>query len=273
VAPLPLALSAFLAVVMVVHFAVARVILRNRDGRVVYADDHSLIGQTGAPSGVRAALDGAIPSDVIAAPPGGGGQVLQLFVPLRFGSAPAVGSAEIWLPYAPIAAQISSQSHQIDFALAVGLLLLWGVLLGVVAAASERLRRQAAEKEELALSDGLTGLPNRTMFQSLVHETIANAGRRKRVAAVMLMDLDRFKEVNDTLGHRAGDLLLRLTGQRIGEVLRDSDTVARLGGDEFSVVLPSTDVTGAVEAARRILERVNNPAEIGKNTIDVATGI
>src|SRR5919108_459086 len=112
------------------------------------------------------------------------------------------------------------------------------VLVGVVAGASSRLRRQAAEKEEQALSDGLTGLPNRTMFQNLVEHTIAGAGRRKKMGVVMLMDLDRFKDVNDTLGHHNGDLLLQRIGSRLQSVLRDTETVARLGGDEFRVLLP-----------------------------------
>src|SRR5439155_1333986 len=80
----------------------------------------------------------------------------------------------------------------------------WGPLRTVVTLASQRPRRQAAEKEEQALSDGLTGLPNRTMFTDLVQSTLTGAGRRKHAGAVMLMDLDRFKDVNDTLGHHNG---------------------------------------------------------------------
>ncbi|MEA2423280.1 MAG: diguanylate cyclase, partial [Thermoleophilaceae bacterium] len=213
---------------------VQRVVVRNRDGRVVYADDRSLIGQLHAPAGARAAIIGNISSNVA---PGPSGQVLDLFVPLKIGAMPEpAGSAEVWVPYAPIAASIDGQNGKIELMLIAGLLLLWGTLLTVVTAASQRLRRQAAEKEEQALSDGLTGLPNRTMFTGLVQSTLSGAGRRKHAGAVMLMDLDRFKDVNDTLGHHNGDLLLQRIASRLDSVLRNTATVARLGGDEFAIL-------------------------------------
>src|SRR3954447_26204163 len=139
---------------------VQRVILRNREGRTVYADDRSLVGQVAPPDGTRSALVGKIASSVGSSPQG---KVFQVFVPVRLGAGPAVGSVELWLPYAPIAASIERQNGKIQIMLIAGLLLLWGTLLTVVSMASQRLRRQAAEKEEQALSDGLTGLPNRTM--------------------------------------------------------------------------------------------------------------
>ncbi|MEA2440201.1 MAG: diguanylate cyclase, partial [Thermoleophilaceae bacterium] len=208
---------------------VQQAVIRNREGRIVYADDRSLIGQAHAPAGARNAAIGKISSAVASTPQG---QMLEVWVPLKLSGGPAAGSAELRFPYAPIAASIDSQNSKIQLMLIAGLALLWGTLLTVVTMASQRLRRQAAEKEEQALSDGLTGLPNRTMFTGLVQSTLSGAGRRKHAGAVMLMDLDRFKDVNDTLGHHNGDLLLQRIASRLDSVLRNTATVARLGGDE-----------------------------------------
>src|SRR5439155_11176709 len=104
---------------------------------------------------------------------------------------PPAGSLELWLPYGAIAKQADRETHSLYAVLVAGLLLVWGTLVGVVAGASQRLRRQAAEKEEQALSDGLTGLPNRTMFQTMVERPMAGVGRGKKMGGVMLMGLDR----------------------------------------------------------------------------------
>ncbi len=118
-----------------------------------------------------------------------------------------------------------------------------------------------AQKESLdemrhkALHDALTGLPNRYLLrerlEQVTHATHATHGRSAG-AALLLIDLDNFKEVNDTFGHACGDLLLRRIGQRLREVLRESDTVARMGGDEFAVLLANADHVSALSAARRI---------------------
>lgn len=99
-----------------------------------------------------------------------------------------------------------------------------------------------------AVTDTLTGLPNRHLFQDRVEQAINRARRQGERTAVMIIDLDRFKEVNDTLGHHCGDLLLEEIAHRLRATLRESDTVARLGGDEFAVLLPS--VSGAASAQR-----------------------
>jgi diguanylate cyclase (GGDEF)-like protein len=247
------------------------VILRNREGRVVYADDRSLVGQLNAPAGTRSALVGKIASDIGSSPQG---KVFQVFLPVRLQAGPSDGSAELWLPYAPIAASIERQNGKIQIMLAAGLLLLWGTLLTVVSLASQRLRRQAAEKEEQALSDGLTGLPNRTMFTDLVQSTLSGAGRRKHAGAVMLMDLDRFKDVNDTLGHHNGDLLLQRIASRLDSVLRNTATVARLGGDEFAILLTDAgDRQQVVPVVRRILKVLEEPVVVGGLALQVEASI
>ncbi|MCU1372912.1 MAG: diguanylate cyclase/phosphodiesterase & domain with sensor(s), partial [Actinomycetia bacterium] len=102
----------------------------------------------------------------------------------------------------------------------------------------ERLRAEATDKEHQALHDALTGLPNRLLFQDRIALALAADHDEGAKVAVMLLDLDRFKEVNDTLGHHNGDLLLQEIGDRLRSILRAGDTVARLGGDEFAVLLP-----------------------------------
>src|SRR4051794_40509859 len=93
--------------------------------------------------------------------------------------------------------------------------------------------REAIAKEHQALHDALTGLPNRELFRDRIDQTVRQGRRNGEIAAVMIMDLDHFKEINDTLGHHMGDALLQEVSSRLRAALRDSDTVARLGGDEF----------------------------------------
>jgi PAS domain S-box-containing protein len=98
-------------------------------------------------------------------------------------------------------------------------------------------RKRAEEKlRHIAYYDALTGLPNRELFLDRLHQAIIQARRYKRMLAVMLLDIDRFKEINDTLGHRTGDLLLKAVGDRINRCVREGDTVARHGGDEFIIL-------------------------------------
>src|SRR3954471_7090397 len=259
---------------------VERTILRNREGRIVYADDHSLVGKLQPGGGeVRSALNGDIVSRVAAGGQLGDsndtGQMLDVYLPGRASSAETpAGTVELWLPYAPISARVTSAAHTFYAYLVIGLLFAWGLLIAIVSAASQRLRRQAAEKEEQAMSDALTGLPNRTLFQNLVQRTISSAGRRKKMAAVMLMDLDRFKDVNDTLGHHNGDLLLQRIGSRLHSVLRGGETVARLGGDEFAILLPDVaDRQAVVPVVRRVLKVLEEPVVVGGLALQVEASI
>jgi diguanylate cyclase (GGDEF)-like protein len=138
----------------------------------------------------------------------------------------------------------------------------------------DSLRREAVERQHEALHDALTGLPNRTLFRERLQQAIDAARETDASVGVMLMDLDRFKEVNDTLGHHNGDLLLQEIGARLREVLRQSDTVARLGGDEFAILLP--EVPGADAATRiadKVLESLARPLVLKDLALDVGASI
>jgi diguanylate cyclase (GGDEF)-like protein len=119
---------------------------------------------------------------------------------------------------------------------------------------AELVRHRQSALEHQALHDALTGLPNRTLLQDRLQQAILGAARSNGQVALLMLDLDRFKEINDTLGHHVGDVVLRTAATRLQQLLRKSDTVARLGGDEFAVLLPSTDQEHAQQVAARIVE-------------------
>jgi diguanylate cyclase (GGDEF)-like protein len=159
----------------------------------------------------------------------------------------------------------------IAFAAGLGLL---GVFWAVVVGYQRRTERQAAENQHQALHDGLTGLPNRTLLRDRTGQTIRQADRELVPAALALIDLDRFKEVNDTLGHHYGDQLLIQVGQRLRGVLRAVDTVARLGGDEFAVLLPRIETAeGAVAVARKLQAALDQPFVLEGLSLDVEASI
>jgi diguanylate cyclase (GGDEF)-like protein len=122
------------------------------------------------------------------------------------------------------------------------------------------------------MHDSLTGLPNRRMFQERLSQAFTTAEDRG-VLAVFLIDLNRFKEVNDTLGHHVGDIVLREVGQRLKRALRASDIIARLGGDEFGVILIELDGSGMAQVARKILHALTDPLAVDGQPIDVTASI
>ena len=120
-------------------------------------------------------------------------------------------------------------------------------------------RRIAARVEHLAYHDVLTDLPNRALLHDRLFQALATAQREEESLALLILDLDGFKDINDTLGHRVGDALLQELGRRLLQAIRDADTVARLGGDEFAVLLPGMGVEGVERVARRLLAAVAQP--------------
>jgi diguanylate cyclase (GGDEF)-like protein len=127
---------------------------------------------------------------------------------------------------------------------------------------TERIRLEEQLTRQ-AFHDGLTGLANRALFRDRLDQALARAARTQDVLAVLLLDLDGFKQVDDTLGHDAGDQLLTEVARRFSEATRPSDTVARLGGDEFAFVAEGAHEAHAVMLAKRLLDRLAEPITIG----------
>jgi diguanylate cyclase (GGDEF)-like protein len=214
-------------------------------------------------------------ADLTKATKSGKAGLLQVFVPLQFGnSQETLGVAQLFLPYARIAKVIQQDNHRLYLILLCGFTLFYAVLFRIVAKASNRLREQAEENEYLALHDSLTGLPNRSLFLERANQAIQIAKREGWQACVMIMDLDRFKEINDTLGHHHGDLVLQEMGRRLSPLLRETDTVARMGGDEFAVLLPHIDHTDAtLNVADKIHKALERPFYLQGLALDIDASI
>jgi len=136
-------------------------------------------------------------------------------------------------------------------------------------------QREAKEAiRNLAFHDPLTGLPNRLLFKDRLALAISNGDRNARKVAVLFLDLDRFKHINDTFGHDTGDLLLKATAQRLTAILRKSDTIARMGGDEFLLVLPEMAASNCADVvAEKILRAFSEPFTLNGHKISVTTSI
>lgn len=139
----------------------------------------------------------------------------------------------------------------------------------------EQIRQQDEYIRRMAYYDSLTGLPNRQLFTELLHKAVANAGRHRRRLSVSFLDLDGFKNINDTLGHLVGDQLLKCVADRLRLCCsRGQDTVARWGGDEFVILLP--DIDGPQEASRvaeKIIEAFDQPVTLSDRELDITISI
>jgi len=135
-------------------------------------------------------------------------------------------------------------------------------------------KRDEESIRQMAYRDALTGLPNRLLFNDRLNLALAHARRHDQRLVVMLLDLDRFKDINDNLGHRMGDQLLHEVGTRLMGALRQSDTIARMGGDEFMLLLPEiTRLEDAYKIAQKILNAFQDPFTVGGQEVNVTTSI
>jgi len=243
-------------------------ILWNREGRAVYSTNRSLVGRSvPLSSGLRRALRGSGSSGM------GRRDVLDVVVPLSFGiqRAPS-GALELLSPSTSVQREITRGTRLLYLLLLCGLAALYAVTLPIVWHISRRLRAQADENERLSLEDPLTGLPNRALFLQRLRKAIADG--EDAAFAIGLIDLDRFKEINDSLGHQSGDLLLREFALRVAGIVRDGDCFARLGGDEFALFLPEVkDERPLVAFADRIAAALETPFFLNGLPIEIEASI
>ena len=143
-----------------------------------------------------------------------------------------------------------------------------------LAAANQRLCERERELEHAAFHDALTELPNRRYLIERTESALANAKRHEEPLALLLIDLDHFKPINDRFGHDAGDEMLRTIGRRLRQHVRGGDAVARLGGDEFAVLIGGADAEAeACDLARRLLEELSAPMSYGAEQLTVSISI
>jgi len=230
--------------------------LYDRNGDVTYSTDHHLVGRnsTGQLGHVRETLAGTVRGDATTLPAAATGsdhphRVLRTYAPVAVQG--GVGAIALFQDYEPISRAASSTFLPTAGVFEAALILLFIALVPILRRVTVRLRRQMEEIQHRALYDQLTGLPNRNLFRDRVEQSILTAQREGGSAAVMFLDIDHFKEINDTLGHEAGDALLQALGARLRDEMRASETLARLGGDEFAI-LSSASAEEAVLLAERL---------------------
>jgi diguanylate cyclase (GGDEF)-like protein len=261
----------------------------DRDRKVLYnSEAPDLVGTISGSGQLRAALAGHVVSGFahntsdVASSKDGDPRLLEVYVPLQYDDTVGPdGVIELYLPYAPVAAAVQEDVRTMTIALVLSLAVFYLVVFRQIASASRRLQRQTAELRTSAerdryqaTHDALTGLPNWELLRDRLRQALVASTRSHTEAALLLIDLDRFKEINDTLGHTHGDKLLRQVGPRLQAVLRDGDTVARLGGDEFAVLLPTVDgVTEARLVAERLRDALNEPFDVDGVVLDVEASV
>ncbi|MEA3350972.1 MAG: diguanylate cyclase [Chloroflexota bacterium] len=151
-----------------------------------------------------------------------------------------------------------------------------GDVLGGIVHVTDITKRVQAEQalEYMANHDVLTNLPNRRLFNNSIKLEMAHAHRNQQKLGVMLFDLDHFKKVNDSLGHRAGDQLLQIVGERLTKLMRESDTIARMGGDEFMLLLPEmVRSKDAADTARRVMQAIRKPFVLDGHEVNISTSV
>ena len=200
-------------------------------------------------------------------------EVLDVYVPITYDEQ-IVGAAEVILDYDDTATALAAGNRTVTAVVSIGLLLVWLLLYRTVRTFSRRLHSTALDNARLALLDSLTGLPNRRMLLERLNRSVDTAHEHGTGVGLVVLDIDRFKDINDSLGHDMGDELLAQVAHRLQNGLRDHDVVARLGGDEFAILLPSIrSVADAAGLAHRVREVFSTPYHLGDLELHVEGSI
>ncbi len=269
---------------------VAKIKIYNLQGLTVFSTDEKQIGEDKSSNpGFKAAAAGTITSQITYRERFDAFEgvlshrnLIFSYIPVRpHPNAAPEGVFEVYSDVTDLLAQQRLAQWQVA-GIVLGLLLTLYVFLFLVVRKADRIiasqeRERAAKEEEVrhqAYHDALTGLPNRAYFGERLNEAISLSARHSHAGALMFIDLDRFKIVNDSLGHDAGDALLKAVSGRIQSCLRDSDLLFRMGGDEFTIILPHiAEPEDAAHAAQRVLEAVASPMKIGQHELIVGATI
>lgn len=269
---------------------VAKVKVYNLAGITVFSTEERQIGESKAGNeGFRRARDGAVASDITYRDKFdafeaviSGRSLIYSYIPVRAdANAPVEGVFEVYSDVTDLVSEQSNARLQIAGMLLAALSALYLFLLVVVRKADRVIasqeQEQAAQEAEIrhqAHHDSLTGLPNRGYFAERLAETLATAADSGEAGALLFVDLDRFKVVNDSIGHGGGDLLLKTATDRIRSCLRTNDLLFRMGGDEFTVILPAiSNPDYAAGVARRINLAVASPFKIYGNDVRIGATV
>jgi len=259
-----------------------------RDGTIVYSSRPNRAGTTTERVGdVQHALNGAIVSVVTnvetaaarSSEPGSKQapatvtKSLTTYAPIPFVDQNDAAILVMYQDYKPINDAARAAFLPVAGVFEVALLLMCVGLIPALRRVTKRMQNQMAEIERRAYFDELTGLPNRTLFHHSIEASLDEAEDRNGRLAVLMMDLDRFKEINDTLGHHLGDALLQELAIRVARVLREGDTLARLGGDEFALLIGDAHEAQALETVALIQEQLLHPFMLGELPISVEASV
>jgi diguanylate cyclase (GGDEF)-like protein len=239
------------------------VLLVRRDGLVTYATDHRLIGsRESGPLATEAAGGTIVSTTGVAEGANAGTKVLETYAPVG-DQAQGRGAASIVQSYEPIERDARDALIWVGSVLEVLLLVLFAIFVPLLARVTGRIQRQIEQIHSQGFYDQLTGLPNRAHLHDRLEAAITRARTDGRRLGVLLLDLDRFREINDTLGHDAGDDVLREAGRRLSALADRSSFVARPAGDEFAVVVEYASESEVHELAERLRATLERPLDAG----------